>query len=348
MAMNFPRPGSVLADRFEVRAPIGAGNFGVVFSGFDREAGEDVAIKTLKRAAFDMPDLVERFHREAAICSALHHPNIVSLRHFGQVSPPDGSNPLPYMVLDMVPGLPVGPLLAARGALTIREASAVVAQVLDGLHAAHLLGIVHRDLKPNNILITAPDAARTSPASGPRVSDRLGVPPAADPTWADLETLRARVVDFGLGKMLEVGGRRVKRLTQAGVAAGTAHFMSPEQIQRPQRIDHRADIYGAAMLFFRVLTGHHAFQGDTIFDVATQQLTAPPPPLPAPYTGHAVEQVFQRAAAKAPEDRYESAARMAWELRHAAAPQTTAQAPPDDRVPDLPGRRNFFSRIFGR
>jgi len=345
---SFPRPGSVLAGRFEVRAPIGAGNFGVVYSAFDREAGEDVAIKTLKPAAFDMPDLVERFHREAAICSALHHPNIVSLRHFGQVSPPDGSHTLPYMALDMVAGLPVGPLLEARGALEVGEAVSIVAQVLDGLHAAHLLGIVHRDLKPNNVLIAAPEAARTNPADGPRVCDRLGVPPAQDPAWANLEPLQARVVDFGLGKMLEVGGRRVKRLTQAGVAAGTAHFMSPEQIQRPQRIDHRADLYGAAMLLFRVLTGRHAFEGATVFDVATQQLTAPPPPLPAPYTGHPVEKVFQRAAAKAPEDRFESAARMAWELRRAADPHGDVGPPPDARVPDLPGRRSFFSRIFGR
>jgi serine/threonine-protein kinase len=344
-----PQPGDVIDGRFEVGAIIGAGSFGIVFRARDRDSGDAVAIKMLRPNAFSMPDLVERFGREADICEQLTHPNTVRLLHFGEVPQGAGAPGVPYMVLDLVRGLPLGGLLDLRGRVNLDEAVHVLGHVLDSLQEAHMLGILHRDLKPNNILLVAPPQRQREPGPGSSLFERLGLPGPGDPLWQDVTALDVKVVDFGLGKVLEVGGRRVKQLTQVGVAAGTAEYMSPEQIRCLPDIDHRADLYGVAMLIHRLLAGSPTYSGETVLDVAGKHLKGDLPALPAPYDQHGVAAVFARAGHKDRDQRYGSAAEMAWALRRLVDPALGDAPPPFEVPPEVDRRRKgFFSRLFGR
>lgn len=338
--------GSMVDGRFAVGPTVGSGAFGIVYRAEDLEPGDGptlVALKTLRASAFSMPDLVERFAREAEICEVLVHPNIARLIHFGTVSVGKVAS-VPYMVMDLIRGLPLGGLVSMRGKLTAEETAHILAAVLDGLAVAHENGILHRDLKPNNILVEAPAESFGDPGDGKDLFDRLGVPGAADPVWQDLRGLPVKVVDFGLGKVLNPTGKQAKRLTRAGVAAGTAEYMSPEQVRAIDDIDDRADIYGVAMLMYRLLAGKTAYTGGSLFETAKKQLTEPLPPLPDGLDKHALGAVYRKAGAKERDDRYQSAALMAYALRKAIDPNADIPAP----IGAIPPKRGFFSRLFRR
>ncbi len=276
-----------------------------------------VALKMLTPEAFGDSELVARFEREAEICSVLTHPNTVRLIHFGHIEQARRAPDIPYMAMEMVRGLPLGGLVKLRKRLQVEETSHVVAKLLDSLHDAHMNGIVHRDLKPNNILIEAPSDSWTEPKEGKDLFSRLGIPNSKSPIWQDLSQLTVKVVDFGLGKLLEIGDRQVRRLTRAGVGAGTAEYMSPEQVRGESDIDHRADIYGVAMLIYRLVTGEACFDGSSTYDLAIKHLSHAPPALPGELVDHPLNLIFTKASAKDREDRYATVEEMAWELRKA-------------------------------
>ena len=112
--------------------------------------------------------------------------------------------------------------LERAGKLSPREALQIVPQICEALQYAHDEGIVHRDIKPENVLV-----------------DKKG---------------RVKIADFGLAKIL---GREPQdfRLTGAGQVMGTPHYMAPEQVEHPQDVDHRADIYSLGVVFYEMLTG---------------------------------------------------------------------------------------------
>jgi serine/threonine-protein kinase len=351
VAFELPKSGDLIDGRFRVGLTLGSGSFGVVKTAVDEHSGEPVALKMLRPAAFEDPELVARFMREAHICEVLTHPNTVRLIHFGHLPQPDPDPDIPYMVLELVRGLPLNGLVKLRGSLTVVETSHVLARVLDSLSDAHMNGVVHRDLKPANILVAAPKDRWSDPAEGNDLFVRLGIPGRDDPVWQDLSELDVKVVDFGLGKLLEIGDRQVKRLTQVGVGAGTAEYMSPEQVRGERDIDHRADIYGVAMLIYRLLTGKPCFEGNTTFDLAVKHITDPAPELPGELADHPLAAIYRKASAKDRNDRYATVDEMAWELRGAVdddyealqalmaegmASKPEFEAPPEARKPSEP------------
>jgi hypothetical protein len=125
--------------------------------------------------------------------------------------------------------------LLHAGRIAPREALAIVPQICDALQFAHDQGIVHRDIKPENILL-----------------DRRG---------------RVKVADFGLAKLVQLDGRAElplgqdaqqvgpTNLTAAGKVMGTPNYMAPEQMEHPNDVDHRADIYALGVVFYQMLTG---------------------------------------------------------------------------------------------
>jgi predicted Ser/Thr protein kinase len=132
-----------------------------------------------------------------------------------------GEAPVPYLLMEYVEGVNLREAMAAGG-LTASEALAIVPKLCDALQYAHEHGVLHRDIKPENILI-----------------DSQG---------------RVKVVDFGLAKLREDGGQSFT-LTQSGARLGTLAYMAPEQVERPQDVDHRADIYSLGVVFYEMLTG---------------------------------------------------------------------------------------------
>jgi len=335
--------GHCLAERFVLRAKVGGGSFGFVYSAHDVETNRAVAVKLLRNHAIDTPELVARFEREATICAELRGPHTARFHEFGTAQRPGMRRPVPFIVFDLVRGASLARVLSHRRRLTVEETVHILVQVLDSLEEAHQLGILHRDLKPDNVMLVPPARCMGEPADHGDVHDVLGIPPIDNPVWQDLTQAWVRVVDFGLGKMLEVDGRKVKPLTKAGMAAGTANYMSPEQL-KSVNLDFRADIYGVAMLMHRMLTGHETYHGKTVGEVAMQQLTAPLPPLPGPLANHPIGTVFAKAGAKDREQRYVSAAEMAHALRCVVDPALAAAAPPTfTRPPEV--RESTFSAL---
>jgi eukaryotic-like serine/threonine-protein kinase len=138
-----------IEDRYEVLAEIGKGGMATVTKARQLSLGRIVAIKEIKPAYANNPELVERFKREARIAAALVHENIVQVYNFGATRPGEL-----FIVMEFVDGQDLRTLLKNSGALPPRLAAIAVRNVARGLAYAHARGLVHRDVKPANIMIT--------------------------------------------------------------------------------------------------------------------------------------------------------------------------------------------------
>ena len=239
-------PNATIDGRFRIRSVIGAGTFGMVYAADDLRDGGLVALKTLHEKVKLQDEYVLRFEREADVTRKLSHPSITRLVTAGHLDE-EGGVTTPYLAFELIRGLPLSRLLEARGPLSAREAVHLTATLLSALSAAHQQGILHRDLKPDNILVAAPDNLITEPQAGGSLSMRLGIPEPDHENWSDLRSHTVKVLDFGLAKILDIGQGRVKALTKAGFAPGTAHYMSPEQVRGTSDLDYRADLYAVGL-----------------------------------------------------------------------------------------------------
>jgi tRNA A-37 threonylcarbamoyl transferase component Bud32 len=213
-----PPPPAELAKHFpqlEILGLLGQGGMGVVYKARHPRLDRLVALKVLPADAARDPAFAERFTREARALAKLNHPDIVAVYDFGET---DG---IYYLLMEFVDGLNLRQLEQA-GKLSPREALKIVPAICDALQYAHDQGIVHRDIKPENILV-----------------DKQG---------------RVKIADFGLAKLL---GRlpQDRSLTASQTIMGTPNYMAPEQIERPQEVDNRADIYSLGVVFYEMLTG---------------------------------------------------------------------------------------------
>ncbi|MFL6260511.1 MAG: protein kinase domain-containing protein [Thermoanaerobaculia bacterium] len=190
-----------------------------------------------------------------------------------------------FIVMEFVAGVALDDrlkTLTGRG-MDLREAMGIFGQVLAALDYAHSEGVIHRDIKPSNVLIT--------------------------------ENGRVKLTDYGIA--LLVGD---KRLTASQSAIGTPTYMSPEQILRPRFVDHRTDIYSAAVVFYEMLAGRPPFDDDTEYGIKKLHVEAPPPDLSALQPGLpvGVVQAVATALAKNPEERFASAGLFLRALQDAA------------------------------
>ncbi|MBL4844578.1 MAG: serine/threonine protein kinase [Planctomycetes bacterium] len=200
----------------EVEALIGRGGMGAVYRARDPRLGRRLAIKVLSAELAADPAFVERFAREARAVARLEHPNIVQIHQF--VEDAD----LPYLELEFVSGKSLRELLTS-GPIRIARAREILRQVAAGLAYAHREGIVHRDVKPENVLVD--------------------------------EDGRVRLVDFGLAKIMSGGSPGSVTLTAPRQVLGTVHYMAPEQLEAPETVDARSDVYSWGVVAYEVLTG---------------------------------------------------------------------------------------------
>jgi serine/threonine protein kinase len=236
--------GTEVDGRYRVIELIGEGGMGKVYLAEHVEIGKRVALKVLHPSYSRMPDLVERFRREARAASKIGHPNIVDVTDSGTTA--DGSV---YFVMEYLEGVELGSVIEREGALDIARALRIAGQICRALAAAHQQGIVHRDLKPENIFLITRDGA------------------------ADV----VKVLDFGIAKTTEAEAARERRLTSPGMAMGTPEYMAPEQAAgRPA--DARCDVYALGAIMYEMVTGVPPYSGDNFMEILTKKATLDPPP----------------------------------------------------------------------
>ncbi len=194
---------------------LGHGGMGAVYRARQNNLDRPVALKILAPRLGRDPGFAERFAREARTMARLNHPNIVTVFDSGQ------AGPYYYLIMELVDGVNLREAILS-GSVTPSEALAIVPKICDALQYAHDEGIIHRDIKPENILI------------GQRG--------------------QVTIADFGLAKLLGTTDHSFT-LTGTHQVLGTRNYMAPEQIEKPQTVDHRADIYSLGVVFYELLTG---------------------------------------------------------------------------------------------
>jgi eukaryotic-like serine/threonine-protein kinase len=270
-------PGYRLGD-YEIVSFLGAGGMGEVYCARDTKLGRSVALKILGRMSSD-PDRLRRFEQEARAMAALNHPNIVAIYQFGT------HNGVPYLVSELLEGQTLRDVVRG-GPLPGSRVVDCAIQVAEGLHAAHSRGVVHRDLKPENIFVTKEG--------------------------------RTKLLDFGIAKLVEPdtssNDSTISKRTDPGAILGTVGYMSPEQI-RGQGIDHRTDIFALGAVLYESLSGERPFRGVSSADILSSILREDPLPLANVGIAPALEMIVRRCLQKNPEQRFQSAADLAFALK---------------------------------
>jgi eukaryotic-like serine/threonine-protein kinase len=265
------RPGTRVGP-YEVLGILGAGGMGEVFRARDTRLGREVALKVLPAAFAGDADRLRRFEQEARAAGALNHPNVLAVFDVGEH---EGT---PYLVAELLEGETLRGRLRG-GRLPPRKAFDCAGQIARGLAAAHDKGIIHRDLKPENLFVTGDG--------------------------------RVKILDFGLAKAVSGEGSATESTcaeTEPGAVLGTAGYMAPEQV-RGKPSDLRADIFALGAVFYEMLAGRRAFEGDSDIDRALAILNNEPPPLAEAgvTVPPAVQRVIERCLEKEPSERFQSA-----------------------------------------
>jgi len=283
---------------YEIVSPLGAGGMGEVYRAKDPRLGREVAVKVLPSSFSNDPDRLRRFEQEARAAGILNHPNITAVYDIGSH---DGA---PYVVTELLEGETLRSRLST-GSLPTRKALDYAIQIARGLAAAHDKGIVHRDLKPENLFVTKDG--------------------------------RVKILDFGLAKLkqAEPDSEGETNLptgtagTEPGVVLGTMGYMSPEQV-RGKPADSRSDIFSFGSILYEMLAGQRAFQGETAADTITSILTKEPPDLSVTNQDvhPGLDRVIRHALEKNPEERFQSARDLAFDLEALSGISTTSAIAP--------------------
>lgn len=337
------RPGALGADvrvgDFRIERRLGSGGMGVVYQARQVSLDRVVALKVLGDA-LNRPEDIARFRREAQAVARLDHPNIAGVHFVGQ------DQSLCYMAMEFVDGAslrrvidamdhdpkrtiasaleglasaeavpPVvrfdattvtlrppepgaakppanGPVPRTTSAEHVRRAVEIARDAALALAHAHERGVVHRDVKPENLLL-----------------DRSG---------------RVRLIDFGVARYFEDA-----TVTRTGQIVGTPTYMSPEQVTGRLEIDHRTDIYSLGLVLYEFLTLGRAVDAPTREGVLRQVVTKALPPVSGlnRSVSPALMAVVHKAAAKDPDERYQSAEAFAADLDNVLGGRPVA-APP--------------------
>jgi len=299
-------PGTRLGP-YEISAPLGAGGMGEVYRATDTRLNRVVAIKILPAHLSLDVERRRRFEREAKAISALSHPNICTLFDVGR------ERDIDYLVLEFVDGESLEDRLN-RGPLPIEAALRRGVEIADALGVAHRGGVVHRDLKPGNVLLARTPGSKAR--SGTRASSEVRKS-AAD------EAFQAKVVDFGLAKIMEdaddLEETQTKTLTDAGAIVGTFQYMAPEQLEGGD-VDARSDIFSFGALLYETLTGRKAFAGKSRASLIGAILKDDPPALSSvvPLAPIALDHVLSKCLAKDPDHRWQDARDLRDELKWVA------------------------------
>ncbi|HEV8282189.1 MAG TPA: serine/threonine-protein kinase [Candidatus Limnocylindrales bacterium] len=252
-----PASGDLLADRYRILAPLGAGGMATVYRAHDERLGREVAVKILLPNLAANPVLATRFEREARTLAAAAHPGVVSIFDVDAGDPSTGREP--FFVMELCPGGSLADRLVDGQRVTPDELIPTLVSIADGLADLHARGVVHRDVKPSNILF------------------------AAD---------RAKLADFGLAR---ADADELDDLTSPGTAVGTIAYLAPE-VLAGETAGSAADIYALGVAGFVGLTGTVPRSATSLTELAaTAGEAAPTASAAAPYLGQAFDEPIAAA-----------------------------------------------------
>jgi Tol biopolymer transport system component len=267
--------------RFEILGALGTGGMGDVYRARDPQLQRDVAIKVLRAPVSGDAHRTRRFEQEARVAGNLNHPNIVAVFDAGVH---EGA---PYIVTELLGGETLRERMHGQP-LPPRQAVDFAMQIASGLAAGHERRIVHRDIKPDNLFVTTDG--------------------------------RIKILDFGLAKLLgpDVSSDSTQTITIDGVqlapVMGTASYMSPEQA-RGLRIDERSDIFSLGAALYEMLSGAPPFRRSTTADTLSAILNEQPQEMTSIVrTAPALERIVQHCLEKKPENRFQSARDLLFDL----------------------------------
>jgi serine/threonine-protein kinase len=224
---------------------IGEGGMGRIYRARAKYTGRDVALKILKSEYMDDDTLRDRFFREAEVVARLEHPNIVKLYSCA----PDEKNNTIFMAMELLSGRTLHDALQNRDLPDFPTMLRWHIEICSALGEAHKGGVFHRDLKPENVFLHFDETSGSE---------------------------RARVLDFGFARLQGAS----KKLTMAGIAFGTPHYMSPEQAMGMTEITAAVDVYALGVMLYQAVSGRVPFDSPTgsPMEIMYDQVNKAPPP----------------------------------------------------------------------
>jgi len=276
--------GAILNQRWRLVALRGEGGLGLVYEAEGVSGQGARAIKLLRPEFSEDAAVVQRFLEEAETNGRIDHPGVVKVYEAARAE--DGS---PYLLMELLYGQPLAAVMNRRR-LSVEQVVLVASSVLSVIACAHASGVVHRDLKPDNVMVLERGAGR----------------------------IDVKVLDFGVARVMDAAGGMARK-THTGMLLGTPGYMSPEQIRNVKHADARTDLWSVGVIVYEMLTGTPAFGGDNDFNRITQVLGGDIAPIEdaAPQYAH-WRPFFERALAKEPAQRFQTAAEMEQALREIA------------------------------
>jgi serine/threonine protein kinase len=277
--------------RFEVIEELGRGTFGLVLRVFDTQLERERAMKLPHDRTLASPRARTRFINEMRYAASIEHPNVVRMDEPGEVGD------LVFQVMEYCPDGSLASWLERRPAerpVPPGWAALLVAQIADGVQAAHARRTVHRDLKPGNILLA-----------------RVGEFDGADPP-----NFCPKVGDFGMARVLDDpdGG-----LTEDDATIGTLAYMSPEQARGDRDvIGPASDIHALGAILYELLTRQKVYPAADRIELRARIIAADPPPSPRTIrrdVPRELEVICRSCLAKDPGARYTTAAALSEDLR---------------------------------
>jgi formylglycine-generating enzyme required for sulfatase activity len=254
---------------YEVLQVLGRGGFGIVFRAFDDVLQRVVALKVLAPQVAMTSPARKRFLREAQSSAKVRHENVVQIYDVKE-------QPLPYLVMEFIPGETLQQRLDRTGPLDVPEALRIGHQIAEGLAAAHATDLIHRDIKPGNILLEGGQH-------------------------------KVKITDFGLARAADDAS-----ISQSGLIAGTPMYMAPEQAQG-QPLDQRADLFSLGSVLYQIVSGRPPFRANNTVAVLKRVAEDTPRDIREiiPETPRWLCDIIAKLHEKNPDDRYQSAREVA-------------------------------------
>lgn len=277
---------------------LGQGGMGVVYEARQQSPERTVALKLLK-PGLASPEIIRRFEFETKALGRLQHPGIAHIYEAGVSESSVGARP--YFAMELVEGVSLSEWMRKEQP-GVRKTLELIAKICDAVQHAHSKGVVHRDLKPSNILVTSDGAPK--------------------------------VLDFGVARTVEDDAQNAESIyTRPGQLVGTMPYMSPEQIASdPDGVDTRSDIYSLGVILYELLSGElpSKVEGLGLVDAAREiqdKQAAKLSTYNTRYRGD-IETIVSTALAKDKQDRYQTIAALADDIRRYLANETISARPP--------------------